>query len=103
MGKPIAEAREEMEDVVEKDNFLQIVHDSLQQQTFGNSVVMRHPLGVVGIMSPWNFPVDKILLLALPSLASGNTGKTILNSIQYFTINLFGILSSVLNFSIQIK
>jgi len=27
---------------------------------------------VVAIMSPWNFPVDEVLLLALPSLASGN-------------------------------
>lgn len=73
MGKPMAQAKEEMEDAVDKDEFLQILHDSLKPQTFGSSTVVRHPLGVVAVLSPWNFPVDEILLLALPSLASGNT------------------------------
>jgi acyl-CoA reductase-like NAD-dependent aldehyde dehydrogenase len=39
----------------------------------------RH-YGVVVIMSPWNFPVDEILLLALPALGAGNT--VIVNAIR---------------------
>jgi len=73
MGKPIGEAKEEMKFAVGKDEFMEILEKSLQPQSFGNSVVVRHPFGVVAIMSPWNYPVDEILLLALPSLASGNT------------------------------
>ena len=77
MGKPIKEAKEEIEFACGKndDGYMQLLHDSLKPQTFGNSVIVRHSIGVVVILSPWNFPVDEILLLALPSLASGNTGK----------------------------
>lgn len=39
----------------------------------GQSVVVRDPLGVVAVLSPWNYPSDEILLLALPALAAGNT------------------------------
>jgi acyl-CoA reductase-like NAD-dependent aldehyde dehydrogenase len=74
MGKPLAQAKEEMEFAVNKEKFLTLLKTSLQPKTFGNSTVVRHPLGVVAILSPWNFPVDEVLLLALPSLASGNTG-----------------------------
>jgi aldehyde dehydrogenase (NAD+) len=74
MGKPIIEAQEEMECAVGKEEFMVILESSLQPQTFGTSTVVRDPLGVVVILSPWNFPVDEILLLALPALASGNTG-----------------------------
>jgi acyl-CoA reductase-like NAD-dependent aldehyde dehydrogenase len=73
MGKPIREAQEEMESAVNKDQYLEVLLESLQPQKYDNSTVVRHPYGVVAIMSPWNFPVDEILLLALPSLASGNT------------------------------
>ena len=75
MGKPMAEAEEEMEEHANMDEFFQILEGSLQPQTFGSSVVVRHALGVVAILSPWNYPVGEIVLLALPSLASGNTGK----------------------------
>ena len=79
MGKPIREAKIEMDCATSKEDtdengYLNILHDSLKPQTYNNSTIVRHPLGIVGILSPWNFPVDEILLLALPSLASGNTG-----------------------------
>jgi hypothetical protein len=76
MGKPIGEAKEEMEFAVGKDEFMDLLLKSLQPQTFGSCLVVRDPFGVVAILSPWNFPVDEILLLALPSLASGNTGTS---------------------------
>ena len=35
--------------------------------------VQYHPLGVVGIISPWNFPVNVMCRKALPALLTGNT------------------------------
>ena len=75
MGKPIQEACDEMDFSIDKEEFLTILEQSLLPQKFGNSVVLRQPLGVVAIISPWNFPVGEIILLVLPSLASGNSGK----------------------------
>lgn len=73
MGKPKSEALEEMEGATEKDDFMDILEKAQEPQTFGTSIVVREALGVVVVLSPWNFPCDEILLLALPALAAGNT------------------------------
>ena len=38
----------------------------------GRSWIERQPLGVVGIISPWNYPVQLALLPAVAALAAGN-------------------------------
>jgi len=38
----------------------------------GTSRVLRQPLGVVGVISPWNYPVQLALLPAVAALAAGN-------------------------------
>jgi coniferyl-aldehyde dehydrogenase len=38
----------------------------------GRSRLLRQPLGVVGIISPWNYPVQLALLPVLAALAAGN-------------------------------
>jgi coniferyl-aldehyde dehydrogenase len=39
----------------------------------GRSRLLRQPLGVVGVISPWNYPVQLALLPVLAALAAGNT------------------------------
>lgn len=73
MGKPLAQAQAEVDGAVHKDEYLDLLVTALQPQQHGSSLVLRKPYGVVGILSPWNFPADEILLLALPALGSGNT------------------------------
>ncbi|TMG82879.1 MAG: aldehyde dehydrogenase family protein, partial [Betaproteobacteria bacterium] len=38
----------------------------------GKSRIVRQPLGVVGIISPWNYPVQLAFLPAVAALAAGN-------------------------------
>jgi coniferyl-aldehyde dehydrogenase len=38
----------------------------------GRSVIMRQPLGVVGIISPWNYPLQLALAPLIGALAAGN-------------------------------
>lgn len=74
MGKPIKEAKAEVNYAVKgQDEYFDILLDSIKPETHGKSTIVRHPYGVVAIMSPWNYPIGEIMLLALPSLASGNT------------------------------
>jgi acyl-CoA reductase-like NAD-dependent aldehyde dehydrogenase len=73
MGKPKAEAKEEMEGAANKGEFMDILLKAQEPERYGQSLVVRQALGVVVILSPWNFPVDEILLLALPALGAGNT------------------------------
>jgi coniferyl-aldehyde dehydrogenase len=38
----------------------------------GRSIIIRQPIGVVGVISPWNYPVQLALLPAVAALAAGN-------------------------------
>ncbi len=44
----------------------------LEQQT-GNSLVVRDPYGVVGAITPWNYPLHQIMAKVAPALAAGCT------------------------------
>jgi len=43
------------------------------QEQVGNSQVVREPIGVVGCITPWNFPLNQITLKVAPALAAGCT------------------------------
>jgi aldehyde dehydrogenase (NAD+) len=43
------------------------------ETTVGNSLVVREPVGVVGCITPWNFPLNQITLKVAPALAAGCT------------------------------
>ena len=78
MGKPLAEARDESNFSVDKAEFLELVRKANEDEVLGEdggaqSMVVRDPLGVVAVLSPWNFPSGEIMFLALPALAAGNS------------------------------
>jgi len=39
----------------------------------GRSLVMREPVGVVGLITPWNWPLNQITCKVAPALAAGCT------------------------------
>jgi succinate-semialdehyde dehydrogenase / glutarate-semialdehyde dehydrogenase len=76
MGKPLSQSQEEIEGALDKDAMLDLLEQSLQPKRHGNNIlVIRQAVGVVAVLSPWNYPADEILLLLLPALGSGNTGE----------------------------
>lgn len=38
-----------------------------------NSLILREPLGVIGAITPWNFPLQQIMTKLAPALLAGNT------------------------------
>ncbi|ALG07431.1 aldehyde dehydrogenase family protein [Kibdelosporangium phytohabitans] len=42
-------------------------------EEIGNSLVLREPIGVVGCITPWNYPLHQIVAKIVPALAAGNT------------------------------
>ncbi|HEX4702638.1 MAG TPA: aldehyde dehydrogenase family protein [Pseudonocardiaceae bacterium] len=42
-------------------------------QEIGNSLVVREPAGVVGCITPWNYPLHQIVAKVVPALAAGCT------------------------------
>ena len=42
-------------------------------ETIGNSIVVKEPVGVVGCITPWNYPLHQVALKVAPALAAGCT------------------------------
>jgi len=42
-------------------------------EQIGNSLVVREPVGVVGCITPWNYPLHQIVAKVVPALAAGCT------------------------------
>jgi aldehyde dehydrogenase (NAD+) len=43
------------------------------EERIGNSLVIREPIGVVGCITPWNFPLHQVAAKVAPALAAGCT------------------------------
>jgi acyl-CoA reductase-like NAD-dependent aldehyde dehydrogenase len=43
------------------------------EQQIGNSLVVREPVGVVGAITPWNYPLHQISAKVAPAMAAGCT------------------------------
>ncbi|HEV3008305.1 MAG TPA: aldehyde dehydrogenase family protein, partial [Burkholderiales bacterium] len=54
-------------------NYAKLVKEFSFEQRVGNSLVVREPVGVVGAITPWNYPLHQIALKIAPALAAGCT------------------------------
>jgi betaine-aldehyde dehydrogenase len=77
VGKPIAGARGEVAMVAQVLHFYAGAVDKLHGETIpvagGVDMTFREPLGVVGLITPWNFPLNIASWKIGPALACGNT------------------------------
>jgi acyl-CoA reductase-like NAD-dependent aldehyde dehydrogenase len=77
VGKPIAGARAEVGMVAEVFHFYAGAVDKHYGETIpvagGVDMTFREPLGVVGLIVPWNFPLNIASWKLGPALACGNT------------------------------
>jgi acyl-CoA reductase-like NAD-dependent aldehyde dehydrogenase len=77
VGKPIADARGEMQMVSECFRYYAGAPERSTGKTIpvagGVDMTFREPLGVVGMIVPWNFPLVIASWKLAPALAAGNT------------------------------
>jgi betaine-aldehyde dehydrogenase len=77
VGKPIADAHGEIAMAIETFRY----YSGAPERPFGDSIpvaggvdiTVREPLGVVGLIVPWNFPLVIASWKVAPALAAGNT------------------------------
>ncbi|MEU5873103.1 aldehyde dehydrogenase family protein [Glycomyces sp. NPDC047369] len=50
-----------------------LADDYAWTEEVGNSLIVREPIGVVGAITPWNFPLQQIVSKLAPALLAGNT------------------------------
>jgi acyl-CoA reductase-like NAD-dependent aldehyde dehydrogenase len=76
-GKPIGDARGEIGMVVDTFRYYAGAPERLTGKTIpvagGVDMTFREPLGVVGLITPWNFPLAIASWKVAPALAAGNT------------------------------
>jgi aldehyde dehydrogenase (NAD+) len=64
------------------------------EEEIGNSLVVHEPVGVVGAITPWNFPLYQVVLKVAPALAAGCT--VVLKPSEVAPLNAF-ILAEVIH------
>ncbi|RKN30514.1 aldehyde dehydrogenase family protein [Micromonospora musae] len=54
-------------------SYVELAAHSAAEETVGNSTVVREPVGVVGAITPWNYPLHQVVAKLAPALAAGCT------------------------------
>ena len=76
MGAPITMSRNAQADaaVGHLQGFIDALQSLEERTTLTNGdVLVREPIGVCGLITPWNWPMNQIALKVLPALATGCT------------------------------
>ncbi len=76
MGAPITMAREAQADAAigHLDGFLAALECLEEKIELDNGeIILREPIGVCGLITPWNWPINQVVLKVLPAIATGCT------------------------------
>ena len=76
MGAPITMAREAQADsgLGHLQGFIEALEKLEEENTLSNGdILTKEPIGVCGLITPWNWPINQITLKVLPAIACGCT------------------------------
>ncbi len=76
MGVPISFSRSMQADAAtgHLEGFINVLKAQEEREQLDNSdVIVREPIGVCGLITPWNWPVNQVALKVIPALATGCT------------------------------
>ena len=76
MGAPISMARAAQADAAlgHLDGFVEALEALEESEQFDNGeILLREPIGVCGLITPWNWPINQVVLKVLPVIATGCT------------------------------
>ncbi len=73
VGMPLALARTIQAGLPAMDfgSQAQVASEVVWEEQIGNSLVVREPIGVVGCITPWNYPLHQICAKVAPALTAG--------------------------------
>ncbi|KIH77469.1 betaine-aldehyde dehydrogenase [Geoalkalibacter ferrihydriticus] len=55
------------------ESYIKLLDDYAFSEEIGNSLVLKEPRGVVGCITPWNYPLHQVMAKIAPALAAGCT------------------------------
>ena len=74
MGAPISMSRDSQADsgIGHLEGFISSLKEQVERETLTNGdILIREPIGVCGLITPWNWTVNQIALKDIPALATG--------------------------------
>ncbi len=75
-------------------SYVQILDEFQWEEEIGNSLIVHEPVGVVGCITPWNYPLHQIVAKVAPALAAGCT--VVLKPSEIAPLNAF-ILADIID------
>ena len=75
-------------------NTAQVAETYAFEEQVGNSLIVKEPVGVVGCITPWNYPLHQIAAKVAPALAAGCT--VVLKPSEVAPVNAF-ILAEIID------
>ncbi|MFY9237631.1 MAG: aldehyde dehydrogenase family protein, partial [Roseovarius sp.] len=76
MGAPISMAKDEQAatGLWHLEAFIELLEAQEDNETLPNGdILLREPVGVCGLITPWNWPVNQVAVKVIPALAAGCT------------------------------
>ena len=75
MGAPLwlAKAAQAATGVGHLNQTIAVLKDYVFEEKRGTTMIVREPVGVCGLITPWNWPVNQIMCKVAPALAAGCT------------------------------
>ncbi len=73
MPLPLATAVQAGLPAMVSGSFAKLVAEYSFEEQVGNSLIVKEPVGVVGCITPWNYPLHQVVAKIAPALAAGCT------------------------------
>ncbi|HEX5732290.1 MAG TPA: aldehyde dehydrogenase family protein [Blastocatellia bacterium] len=73
MPLPLATAVQAGLPAMVSGSFAKLLADYSFEEQVGNSLIVKEPVGVVGCITPWNYPLHQVVAKVAPALAAGCT------------------------------
>lgn len=73
MGAPLKLAREQQSAPADLISMIDVLQHYRFEELRGSTKVVREPIGVAGLITPWNWPIGQIIMKVAPAIAAGCT------------------------------
>ncbi len=73
MPLPLATAVQAGMPAMVMGSYAKLIADYQFEEQVGNSLVVKEPVGVVGCITPWNYPLHQVVCKVAPAIAAGCT------------------------------
>lgn len=74
------------------DSYLKIAAEYDFETPLSTGVIRREPIGVVGCLTPWNYPLGQVVQKVIPAILSGNT--VILKPSQHTPLSAYHLVAA---------